>query len=94
MVLAVIALTAVGLVLGLGSITVMSQDIGSCPAQVVGTPFICDHAYIVNGTLVWMRPLYTGLGVASMAFLVSAIALLLYSRLGNNRSRGPTNSPS
>ena len=94
MVLSVIALAAIGLALGLGSISVMSQDSGSCPAQPVGAPFTCDHAFVVDGTYVWMRPLYTGLGVASVAFLISAIALSLYLRLGNSRSKGPSTSRS
>jgi len=72
----VIALAAIGVIFGLGSVTVMSQDYGSCPVGLSG----CDHAYLVNGSYVWMQPLYTELGLASLAFLASAIVLALYFR--------------
>jgi len=72
----VIALTAIGLIFGLGSITVMLQDNGSCPANVP----TCDHAYFVNGSYVWMQPLYTELGLASLTFLASAAVLAFYFR--------------
>ena len=85
----VIVLGVIGMVFGLGSITVNSQDHGSCPEQPFGSPSTCDHAYLINGVYVWMRPLYTGLGIASLVFLASAIVLVLYSEFGSRQSVGP-----
>ncbi|HEV2120526.1 MAG TPA: hypothetical protein VGS11_10565 [Candidatus Bathyarchaeia archaeon] len=84
-----IVLGMLGMAFGFGSITVISQDYGSCPEQPVGSPFTCDHAYLINGAYVWMRPLYTGLGISSLAFLASAIVLALYLKLGSRPSIGP-----
>ncbi|HEV2137860.1 MAG TPA: hypothetical protein VGR53_03395 [Nitrososphaerales archaeon] len=86
----VIVLGVIGMAFGFGSIAVISHDIGSCPYQPVGSPFICDHAYQINGAYVWMRPLYTGLGIASLVFLASATALALYLRFGGRPSPGPS----
>ena len=71
---------ALGLLFGVGSLTVISQDNGTCPEQPVGVPFTCDHAYYVNGNYVWMRPLYTELGIVSLASLASAGIVFVFLR--------------
>jgi len=88
----VIVLAVTGVVFGLGSLTVNAQDNGSCPAQPLGTPFTCDHAYSINGTYVWMRPLYIELGITSLVFLASAVGLGLYLEYGRRPSPGTPNS--
>ncbi len=90
----VIVLAVVGVVLGLGSVAVLLQDYGSCPAQPVGSPFTCDHAYLINGTYVWMRPIYTALGITSLLFLASGAVLALYVRFGSRLSTGTPTSTS
>jgi hypothetical protein len=84
----VIILAVAGVVLGLGSVAILTQDNGSCPAQPVGSPFTCDHAYFINGTYVWMRPVYTGLGIASLVFLALTAVLVFYVRFGGRPSPG------
>ena len=71
---------ALGLLFGEGSLTVISQDNGTCPEQPVGVPFTCDHAYYINGNYVWMRPLYTELGIASLASLASSGIVFAFLR--------------
>jgi len=85
-----VVLAVLGAAFGLGSIMVNMQDVGSCPEQPFGRPFTCDHAYLVGGTYIWMRPLYTGLGIVSLALLVSALAAVLYWRLGRNPLTRPS----
>ena len=81
------ALAVVGLAFGVASFVVMSQDIGSCPAQkTVGGSTFCDHAYYINGSYVWMQPLYTELGIVALAFLASAMILGASLRLGRRRA--------
>jgi hypothetical protein len=87
-------LVVVGVVLGLGGVAVLLQDNGSCPAQSVGSPFTCDHAYLINGAYVWMRPLYTGLGIISLLFLASGAVLALYVRFGSRPDTGMPTSTS
>lgn len=76
----VIVLAALGMAFLLGGFIVMSQDFGSCPGEMQGTQLPCDHAYVVHGTNVWMRPLYTGLIVVSLVCLISAAVVALYMR--------------
>jgi len=75
----VTVLAGIGLAFGLGSLVVSAQDHGSCPANNAA----CDHAYLINGNYVWMRPLSTGLGIASLAFLASAFVLVLSVKLAS-----------
>jgi len=82
----VVVLATMGVVFGLGSLIVAAQDSGSCPAQPVGSQLICDHAYFVNGAYIWMRPLYTELGIVSLLFLASAAVLGLYLEFGSRPS--------
>jgi hypothetical protein len=77
-----VALAVLGAVFGLGSITVILQDVGSCPMQPVGSPANCDHAYLIGGTYVWMRPPSIKLGVASFALILSALAVALHTTTG------------
>ena len=78
---------------GLGSLTVAPQDNGSCPLQGI-PPTTCDHAYFINGAYVWMRPLYTGLGIISLLFLASGAVLALYVRFGSRPDTGMPTSTS
>ncbi len=85
-----LVLVVLGMLLWIGSVIVNLQDVGSCPAQPVGTPFTCDHAYPVGGTYIWMRPLYTGLGILSILLSVSALAVVIYWK---SNSWSPSNRP-
>ncbi len=71
---AIATLAAVGATLGYASLLVMLQDSGSCPEGAVS----CDHAYYINGALIWMRPLYTELGAASAILLTSALTFGIF----------------
>lgn len=79
-----VVLALIGLLMAFGSAVVMMQDHGSCPAQLVGSPYTCDHAYIMNGSYIWMRPLYNELAIASIVLIGLAAAIAVWLRINRN----------
>ncbi len=71
-----LVLVVLAIVSGLVSLSVMLQDVGSCPLNEPD----CDHAYFIGGTYFWMRPIYIGFGIASLVLFLSALVFALYGR--------------
>jgi hypothetical protein len=69
-----VALVILGIGLGIASITINSQNVGSCPVY----PANCDHTF--PGTNIWIGATAKEVGYASVVVLLSSLAVALYGR--------------